>query len=386
MQRIPYSRQNVSESDINFVVKVLKSKLITQGPMVQKFEREISKKTGGKYCASTNSATSALHISCLALGFKKNDILWTVPNTFVASSNCALLCGGKVDFVDINPITYNIDLNLLEKKLIRAKKVNKLPKIVVPVHFSGQPTEQDKINKLSKKYRFKIIEDASHSIGASYKGEKVGSCRWSDITVFSFHPVKIITTIEGGVAITKNKKIYDKLKLFRNHGITKQKKHFINKKKGNWHYEQHELGLNYRMSDVSAALGISQLKKLNKFVKERNRIANYYNRYIDKRYFITPKIQKKTISSFHLYVIKLKKKLKSKREKFYNYLKKNKIDINVHYIPVHLQPYYKKLGFRKNDFKNSEEYADSAISIPIFPGIKKKNQKLIISKINKFFK
>ena len=385
MRRIPYSRQNISQSDINYVVKVLKSNLITQGPAVQKFEKEISKKTGGKYCISTNSATSALHISCLALGFKKNDILWTVPNTFVASSNCALLCGGKVDFVDINPITYNLDLDLLENKLIKAKKLNKLPKIIIPVHFSGQPTEQDKIYNLSKKYRFKIIEDASHSIGASYKGEKVGSCKWSDITVFSFHPVKIITTIEGGAALTNNKKIFEKLKLFRNHGITKQKKYFINKKKGKWHYEQQELGLNYRMSDVSAALGISQLKKLKKFVRERNIIENNYNRYIDKQYFITPKILLNTKSSFHLYVIRLKQKFITKKEKFYNYLKKNKIDVNVHYIPVHLQPYYKKLGFRKNDFKNSEEYADSAISIPIFPGIKKKNQKFIISKINKFF-
>ncbi len=386
MQKIPYSRQNISNSDISSVIKVLKSNFLTQGPMIKKFEDKISKTVGNKYCVSANSATSALHISCLALGFKKNDILWTVPNTFVASSNCALLCGGKVDFVDINPTTYNIDVGILEKKLIKAKKINKLPKIVVPVHFSGQPTEQDKIHKLSKKYGFKIIEDASHSLGATYKGEKIGSCKWSDITVFSFHPVKIITTIEGGAALTKNKKIYEKLKLFKNHGITKQKKYFLNNKNTEgWFYEQQVLGLNYRMSDISATLGISQLKRLKKFIIERNKIAKYYNKNINKNFFITPSILSNAKSSYHLYVIRLKKNLISKREMFYNYLKKNKIDVNVHYIPVHLHPYYKRLGFKKNDFINSENYANSVISIPIFPGLKKKYLKFIVSKINNFF-
>ena len=255
---IPYSTQKIDKRDIDEVIKTLKSSFLTQGPKVIKFEKQIAIKVNAKYAATTNSATSALHISCLALGFQKDDILWTSPNTFVASSNCALHIGGKVDFVDIDYLTGNIDINLLEKKLLRAKKKNKLPKILVPVHFSGLPTEQQKIYKLSKKYNFKIIEDASHSLGAKYKNEKVGSCKWSDISIFSFHPVKIITTFEGGCATTNKKIIYEKLKLFLNHGITKEKKKFKFKQNKSWHYEQQLLGLNYRMTDVSASIGLSQ--------------------------------------------------------------------------------------------------------------------------------
>lgn len=383
---IPYSTQKVNKSDIQEVIKTLKSPFLTQGPKVSQFEKALAKKVNAKYVAVTNSATSALHISCMALGFKKNDILWTTPNTFVATSNCALHLGGKIDFVDIDYLTGNIDLNLLEKKLINARKKNKLPKILIPVHFSGLPTEQDKIYKLSKKFKFKIIEDASHSLGAKYHNEKVGSCKWSDISIFSFHPVKIITTFEGGAASTNNKLIYEKLKLFLNHGITKDKKKFKIKKNKDWYYEQQLLGLNYRMTDVAASMGLSQLKKLNEFVKKRNVIAKKYEKLLNGKYLYIPEIPKKILSSFHLYVVKIKDSYSKHHESLFNYLRKKKINVNLHYIPVHLHPYYRKLGFKIGDFRKSEKHAETSISIPIFPGLKNKEILIISNLINNFFK
>ena len=383
---IPYSTQTIDIKDIKAVIKTLKSQLLTQGPQIKKFEKLISQEVGAKYVSAVNSATSALHISCLALGFKKNDILWTTPNTFVASANCALHVGGKVDFVDIDYKTSNIDVKLLEKKLILAKKKNKLPKIVVPVHFAGYPTEQDKIYKLAKKFKFKILEDASHSIGARYKGEKVGSCKWSDITVFSFHPVKIITTFEGGAAITNNKKIYEKLKLYSNHGITKNIDRFVGKKKQAWQYEQQLLGFNFRMSDVSASIGISQIKKLNQFVLKRNKIAQFYEKFLDKKFLILPTKNKNYLSSYHLYVIKIRDEYKFFHEKLFNFLRKKNINVNLHYIPVHLHPFYKSLGFKKGSFKNSEKHSSQSISLPIFPNLSQTNVLKISNLINNFFK
>ena len=382
---IPYSRQTLDKKDIDAIVKTLKSEFLTQGPQIQKFEKIISKKTGANYSAVVNSATSALHISCMALGFKKNDILWTSPNTFAATSNCALHLGGKVDFVDIDYSNGNMCIKKLKEKLQYAKKKKILPKIIIPVHFAGNPTEQDKIFELSKQYNFKIIEDASHSIGAKYKNEKVGSCKWSDITIFSFHPVKIITTFEGGAALTNDQKIYKKLKLFSNHGITKNKKEFSIKSKGDWYYEQKLLGLNYRMTDVSASLGISQIKKLNIFVKARNNIAKNYEKLLDRKFIYLPDIKKKNLSSFHLYVIKLKDKYKFLHRKLFNHLRKSKINVNLHYIPVHLHPYYKKLGFKIGAFKNSEKHAKTSISIPIYPNLSKNKIIKISKQINNFF-
>lgn len=382
---IPYSRQTLDKKDRNAVLKTLKSSFLTQGPLINKFEKQISKTVGAKFAAVVNSATSALHVSCMALGFQKNNILWTTPNTFVASSNCALYLGGKVDFVDIDYDSGNMCIEKLEQKLFYSKKKNLLPKILVPVHFSGNPTEQDHIHKLSKKYKFKIIEDASHSLGAKYKKEQVGSCKWSDITVFSFHPVKIITTFEGGAALTNSIKIYKSLKLFSNHGITKNFKDFSFKNKGNWYYEQKLLGLNYRMTDVAASLGLSQIKKLKKFVKSRNLIAKKYEKLLDKKYLILPKIKKNVQSSFHLYVVKVKNKYLSKHKKLFNYLRKKRINVNLHYIPVHLHPYYRKMGFKTGDFLNSEKHAKSAISIPIYPNLTDKNLVKVSNLINKFF-
>jgi UDP-4-amino-4,6-dideoxy-N-acetyl-beta-L-altrosamine transaminase len=384
----PYSTQTISKKDIKEVIKVLKSSFLTQGPKIKKFEISLSKKVGVKYVSVVNSATSALHISCMALGFKKNDILWTTPNTFSASSNCALHLGGKVDFVDINYRTGNIDVDLLEKKLLYSKRKNKLPKILIPVHFAGYPSEQDKIYKLSKKYNFKIIEDASHSLGAKYKNQKVGNCKWSDITVFSFHPVKIITTFEGGAAMTNNQDLDKKLKLFLNHGITKDKKYFHNKKQKRkaWYYEQQLLGLNYRMTDVAATMGISQISRLNKFVTARNKIAKIYDKLLDKNFLVLPQRENHILSSYHLYVIKVKDEFNYLHEKLFNFLRDKKINVNLHYIPVHLHPYYKKLGFKTGDFKNSEKHSNRAISIPIYPNLKEKKIKDISNLINNFFK
>ena len=307
MKSYPYSRQKILNTDIKAVTKVLKSDFLTQGPEVIKFEKNFSKFVNVKYSIAVNSATSALYLACMALNFKKNDILWTVANTFVSSSNCALHLGGKIDFVDINFENGNIDTDRLEQKLIIAKKKRILPKIIIPVHFGGLPTDQKKIWELSKKYSFKIIEDASHSLGSKYENRLIGDCKWSDITVFSLHPVKIITTAEGGMATTNDKKIYEKIQMLKNHGITKNKKNFVIKSKINekWYYEQHYLGMNFRMNEISAALGISQLKNVKKFVKLRNIIAKFYNKKLKSKYLFLPHVPEKYFSSFHLYVIKI---------------------------------------------------------------------------------
>ncbi len=376
MNIFPYSRQKISSSDIKTVSRVLRSDFITQGPEVKKFEKKICQTIKSKYSIAVNSATSALHIACMALDFKKKDILWTVPNTFVASANCALHLGGKVDFVDINYQTGNIDINLLEQKLIKAKKNQKLPKILIPVHFAGLPTEQDRIWKLAKRFNFKIIEDASHSLGSRYKGNITGNCKWSDITVFSLHPVKIITTGEGGIATTNNEKLYKKLQMLKNHGITKEKSQFIYKKNKNndWYYEQQYLGLNFRMNEISAALGISQLKKLKHFVKERNKIAHYYKKNLKLKNLLLPNFSKEFYCSFHLFVIKINhKKYKILQRKLFNLLRKKNYFVQVHYIPVHLQPFYRKrFKFKNKELVNSVKHSASSISLPIYPGLNKR--------------
>ena len=303
---LPYSRQSINKQDIASVIKVLKSDFLTQGPKVIEFEKKISQYVKSKYAVSSNSGSSSLHLACLALSVKKNDIVWTVPNTFAASANCAINCGAKVDFVDIDRKTWNIDIGSLEKKLAISQKKNKLPKILIPVHFGGQPTEQEKIWKLSKKFKFKIIEDASHSIGSKHCGEMVGSCKWSDITVFSFHPTKIITTGEGGMATTNDKKTAEKMRIFRTNGITKDYKLFKNKNNsGPWYYEQLESGYNYRMNDIAAALGISQLKRINQFIKKRNLIAKLYKDLLKNAPVEFQEINNYNFSSYHLFIIKL---------------------------------------------------------------------------------
>lgn len=377
---IPYSRQNIDLQDIKSVVNVLKSDWLTQGPSVQNFENKIKKYTGAKFSCAVNSATSALHVACMALKVQKGDIVWTSPNTFVSSANVALLCGAKIDFVDIDPSTYNISVTELEKKLIKAKKSNKLPKIIIPVHFGGQPTDQKEIWKLSKKYKFKIIEDASHSLGAKHLNERVGSCKWSDVVVLSFHAVKVITTGEGGMALTNNKNIYNQILKLRSHGITRDKKFLKNKHIGDWYYEQHILGFNYRMTDIQAALGISQLKRINKFRLKREKLAKMYNKLLKGLPFYLPKIKKENISSWHLYVIKINFNKTKKNYKFiFEFMRKNGIYVNLHYLPVHLHPYYIKLGFGKNDFPQAEKYSKEALTLPLHTQLRISEIKKIVA-------
>lgn len=380
MMKINYSKHNISKKDITSVIKVLKSDFLTQGPTVKFFEKKIKKIVSAKYAFAVNSATSGLHVACMSIGISKNDVVWTSPNSFVASSNCALYCGAKIDFVDIDLKNYSLCPTKLENKLKSTKK-KFLPKAIVLVHFAGYATNLERIKRLSKKYNFKIIEDASHALGGKYKNSYIGNCQFSDVCVFSFHPVKSITTGEGGLITTNSKKISAKINLFRNHGINRDKKFLLNKTLKINHYEQIELGFNYRMSDIAAALGISQANRLKKFTHKRISVAKFY----DKELINLP-IQKPIFSkdsSWHLYVILLKNN--SIRKKLFEFLKKKKINCQIHYIPIHIHPYYKKIGFKKKDFPNSVEYYERCLSLPIFFDLKFSAQKKIISLIKIFF-
>lgn len=386
MKVYPYSRQKIDQNDIKSVTKVLKSNFLTQGPMVPRFEKLVAKKIGSKYSVALNSATSALHVGCMSLEIKKGDIVWTSANSFVASINCAKYLGAEVDLIDIDKDTFNISISELKKKLLSAKKNGKLPKLIVVVHFAGLSCDLKEIHKLAKKYKFKIIEDASHAIGSKYYKEKIGNCKYSDITVFSFHPVKIITSGEGGMCLTNNKNLRDKMLLFRSHGITKNFKLF-KKKRINypWYYEQQTLGYNYRMSDIHAALGISQFNKLDIFVKERNKLAKNYYKLLKNLPILLPKQLTGFFSSFHLFVVRIDyKKTNRTYNGLFNYLRKKKLWINLHYLPIYSHPYYKK-KFNKKNFKNMELYYKSAISIPIYPGLTLKNQIYIKRILEKFF-
>ncbi|MDB4009191.1 UDP-4-amino-4,6-dideoxy-N-acetyl-beta-L-altrosamine transaminase [Amylibacter sp.] len=379
---IPYSCQSISEDDIDAVVKVLRSELLTQGPTIPLFENAICDYTGSKYGVAVNSATSALHIACLALGLGEGDILWTTPNSFVASSNCALYCNAKVDFVDIDPATWNMCVDALEQKLIYAKKRNLLPKIIIPVHLCGLSCDMEKIQKLSEEYGFYIIEDASHAIGGYYQGKPIGSSYYSDITVFSFHPVKIITAGEGGMAMTNNKDLATKMGLFRSHGITRDGNLMHATPDGPWYYEQVDLGYNYRLTDIHAALGLSQFKKVDKFVQKRNDIANRYDICLQKLPIISQLRPDNYYSAMHLYVIRLQlNKLERSHLEIFNELR-NDILVNLHYMPIHLQPWYKKMGFRKGDFPNAELYYKEAISIPCFPNLTGDQFDFVIEKLH----
>ena len=376
---IPYAKQDISDEDIDSVTEVLKSDFLTQGNQVPLFEDIISKRVGAKYALAANSATSCLYLSCLSLGLSKEDILWTSPITYVASANCALYCGAEVDFVDIDPLTWNISVEILEEKLKTARKIKKVPKILVLVHLAGNPCDLQKVFDLSKEYGFSIIEDASHALGSKYSGEHIGSSVYSDISVFSFHPVKNITTGEGGMILTNNQKLSEKIHLYRSHGITRDTKKMINKEEGLWYYEQLLLGFNFRMSDIHAALGISQMNSLDKFISKRNELSQIYTEELKGLPLTIQRVRKEDLSAWHIFVIRLKlSELKLSRLEIYNSLRNKGIGVNVHYIPVHLHPFYKNLGFNKGDFPNSENYYDGAITIPMFTKLKKKEIKYVI--------
>ena len=375
---IPYGHQNITEDDITEVEKVLRSDFLTQGPTVPIFEQAVAKDCGASYGVAVNSATSALHIACLALNLGSGDWLWTSPNTFVASANCAQYCGANVDFVDIDPKTYNINIEELSKKLEQAEKLGRLPKIVMPVHFAGQPCDMPSIYNLSKRYGFKIIEDASHAIGSSYDQIKVGSCAHSDVTVFSFHPVKIITTAEGGMALTNNNEIAERMSRLRAHGITRDIKKMNQQPKNEiWNYQQIDLGFNYRMNDIQAALGLSQLKRLDDHVKRRHEIAKIYNDEFNCLPITTPCQSPGNYSSYHLYPILIKKNQKQIYDEFRN----NNISVNLHYSPVHRHPYYENLGFKKNDFPQAEKFHREAIRLPIYPTLSNEQQDKVIQSL-----
>ncbi len=381
---IPYSKQKITKDDIEAVCEVLNSDYLTQGPKVPQFEKEIALYCGAKKGVATNSATSALHVACLALGLKKDDIVWTSAITFVSTANCAVYCGAKVDFVDINLMTYNIDVDILEKKLIKSKKEGNLPKIIIPVHMCGQSCDMEKIFELSKEYGFKIIEDASHAFGAKYKNKPVGNCEFSDITVFSFHPVKIITSAEGGVAVTNDFELANRMERLRSHGITRDVSEMKNPSDGPWFYQQLDLGFNYRMSDIHAALGVSQLKKVDEYVKERQKAARFYNKLIDPEIAELPKVASNCFSSFHLYILQINvDTFKVTQKEIFERLRSAGFFINLHYIPVYKHPFYRNNGHTNTFLKNSESYYSKALSIPIYPGITEEVQTKVIDILKK---
>lgn len=379
---IPYGRQDVLQADIDAVEKVLRSDYLTQGPVVPIFEKLVSEKVGSSYAVAVNSATSALHIACLSLGLGSNDWLWTTPISFVASANCALYCGAKIDFVDIDPDTFNMSVLHLKEKLERASKDGCLPKVVVAVHFAGQSCDMRSIKELSDVYGFKIIEDASHAVGGSYSDKLIGGCEHSDITIFSFHPVKIITSAEGGMALTNNHELYQQMSLFRSHGITRDPKQMLDRSQGPWYYEQLVLGYNYRMTDIHAALGISQLSRLDDYVAKRNQIAKSYGALLNE---FPVRVQRNidlAHSAWHIFVVRLElEKIKRPKLTIFEDLLSHGIGVNVHYIPIHMQPYYRQLGFKVGQFPNAERYYSEAITLPIFPTMTVQNLETVIGSL-----
>lgn len=381
---IRYGQQDITQADIDAVIGVLKSINLTQGPNIPLFEQSVLAHTGAKHAIAVNSATSALHISCMALGLGPGDWLWTTPNTFVASANCARYCGARVDFVDIDPRTYNLCPQALEAKLIEAEKVGRLPKIVVPVHLAGQPCDMAAIHALGQRFGFKIIEDASHAIGGRYKGEPIGNGRFSDIAVFSFHPVKIITTAEGGMALTNSDELASRLGLLRSHGITRDPALMSKPMDGPWYYQQVVLGFNYRMTDIQAALGVSQMSRLSQYVVRRHEIAERYNHLLADLPLTLPWQHPDSYSAYHLYVIRLQlDKFKATHLQVFEAFRAKDIMVNLHYIPVHTQPYYQQMGFKLGDYPEAERYYREAISIPIHPTLTAAEQDEVISVLGK---
>jgi UDP-4-amino-4,6-dideoxy-N-acetyl-beta-L-altrosamine transaminase len=380
MSVIPYGRQHITDDDVAAVTAVLRSDWLTQGPVVPRFEVAVAAHCGARHALAVNSATSALHIGCLALGLGPGDWLWTSPVTFVASSNCALYCGAQVDFVDIDPATCNISVSGLEQKLAAAKAAGRLPKIVVAVHLRGESCDMAGIRKLAEQYGFKVIEDASHAIGGKYRGEPVGNCRYSDMAVFSFHPVKIVTTAEGGMLVTNDAAVAARVELLRSHGITRDPQRMSKESEGPWYYEQVDLGYNYRMTELQAALGLSQIERLDAYVKRRHEISDRYDRLLTTLPVDPVSSIPDAYSALHLYVIRLRlaQARKTRREVF-DALRAQGIGVNVHYIPVHLQPYYRQLGFAPGQFPEAERYYTEAITLPLYPGLDEAAQDRVVS-------
>jgi len=381
MKDIPYARQNISQADIDAVVRVLGSDWLTQGPAITQFEEAVAAYCGARHASAVCNATAALHLACRVLDLGPGDLLWTSPNTFVASANCALYCGASVDFVDIDSRTYNMSVDELEVKLARAEKEGRLPKIVVAVHFGGQPCDMAAIGALARRYGFAVIEDASHAIGATDGAAAVGSCIHSDITVFSFHPVKIMTTGEGGMLLTNRAEVDAKAKLLRSHGVTRDPSLMDQPAHGPWYYQQIELGYNYRMTDIQAALGLSQLARLNEFIERRHTLARNYDLLFDGLPLVPPYQRPNARSAWHLYVVRVPGDGRKTRNEVFARLRDKGILVNVHYIPVHTQPYYLRLGFRLGDFPEAERYYEEAISLPMFVGLSETDQERVAEQL-----
>jgi UDP-4-amino-4,6-dideoxy-N-acetyl-beta-L-altrosamine transaminase len=373
---IPYGRQDITEDDIEAVVATLRSDFLTQGPAVPRFEKVVADHVGAGHAIAVNSATSALHIACLALGLRPGDWLWTSPITFVASANCALYCGAMVDFVDIDPKTYNLSIGELERKLEAAERDGRLPKIVVPVHLCGQSCDMSAIAELAKRFKFRIVEDASHAIGGKYRNGLVGNCRFSDITIFSFHPVKIVTTAEGGMALTNDDELAAKMVLLRSHGITRDPALMDVEPDGPWYYQQTDLGFNYRMTEMQAALGVSQMERIEAYVARRHVLARRYDVLLDGLPVVRPRQTDDTYSAYHLYPVRVPEAIRST---VFQSLREAGIGVNVHYIPVHLQPYYKARGFARGDYPASESYYAEAISLPLYPAMTDEQQDQVVA-------
>lgn len=381
---IPYGRQDITQEDIDAVVEVLQSDFLTQGPMVPRFEKAVASKVGATHALAVNSATSALHIACLALGLKEGDWLWTTPITFVASANCGLYCGARVDFVDVDPRTYNLCPVSLAHKLERAERNGCLPKVVVAVHLCGQSCDMQAIHALSQRYGFRIVEDASHAIGGKYQGEYIGSGRFSDITVFSFHPVKIITTAEGGMALTNDDGLAVRMNLLRSHGVTRDPALMTHSADGPWYYQQVELGFNYRMTELQGALGLSQLERLDDYVRERNVLAANYDRALAELPVVTPWQHPDSYSGRHLYVVRLQcDQLAITHRQVFDSLLEQGIGVNLHYIPVHTQPYYLKLASHTGSFPEAERYYAEAISLPLYPTMTEEQQGEVVTALKR---
>jgi UDP-4-amino-4,6-dideoxy-N-acetyl-beta-L-altrosamine transaminase len=376
---IPYGRQDVHDADVQAVLKVLNSDFLTQGPQVPLFEQAVTNHCGNTHGVAVNSGTAALHIACLAMGLGVGDWLWTSPITFTASANCARYCGASVDFVDIDPVTYNLCPSALERKLVAAKAKGRLPKVVVAVHMCGQPSEMERIHALSQEYDFYVIEDACHALGAEYQGKPVGSGQYSDVTVFSFHPVKIITTGEGGIALTRHDHLAERMRLFRSHGITRDLPDGASHEEGPWEYQQRELGFNYRLSDLQAALGISQIQRLSNYVGQRQRIAQRYDERLRGLPVRIPQVLEGRKSAYHLYAIRLQlDEISVTRRQVYDALRAASVGVQVHYIPVHTQPYYQQLGFGWGDFPAAEAYYRETLSLPMYPTLTDEQQDYVV--------